>query len=71
MLAPAGTPPDIVMTLNRHFVKALEHPAVKANIAAEGALPGGNTPEQFSAFIRSEFEKYTKLIKDAGLTPEQ
>lgn len=71
MLAPAGTPPDIVMTLHRSFVKALEHPAVKANIAAEGALPGGNTPEQFSALIRAEFEKYTKLIKDARLKPEQ
>jgi tripartite-type tricarboxylate transporter receptor subunit TctC len=69
MLAPAGTPRDIVMTLNRHFVKALEHPSVKASIAAEGALPGGNTPEEFSAFIRSELEKYTKLVKDARLTP--
>ena len=70
MLAPAGTPRDIITTLHRHFVKALEHPAVKANIAAEGALPGGNTPEQFSAFMRSELEKYTKLVKDAGLKPE-
>ena len=70
MLAPAGTPRDIVMTLNRHFVKALEHPSVKASIAAEGALPGGNTPEEFSAFIRSELEKYTKLVKDARLTPD-
>ena len=51
-------------------MKALEHPAVKANIAGEGALPGGNTPEQFSAFMRSELEKYTKLVKDAGLKPE-
>ncbi|HEV2007379.1 MAG TPA: tripartite tricarboxylate transporter substrate binding protein [Burkholderiales bacterium] len=69
MLAPAGTPRDIIMTLNTHFLKALEHPSVKASIAAEGALPGGNTPEQFSAFIRSELEKYTKLVKDARLTP--
>jgi tripartite-type tricarboxylate transporter receptor subunit TctC len=70
MLAPAGTPRDVVTTLNRHFVQALTHPAVKANIALEGALPGGNTPEQFAAFIRSEFEKYSRLIKDTGIKPE-
>ena len=70
ILAPAGTPKDIISTLNRNFVKALEHPSVKASIAQEGGLPGGITPEQFSAFIRSEFEKYTKLVKDARLTPD-
>ena len=70
MVAPAGTPRDIIMTLYRNFVKALEHPAVKANIALEGALPGGITPEQFAIFIRSEFEKYTRLVKEARLTPD-
>ena len=70
MLAPAGTSRDIISTLNKSFVRALEHPAVKANIAQEDAQPGGNTPEQFSAFIRSEFEKYTKLVTDARLKPD-
>jgi tripartite-type tricarboxylate transporter receptor subunit TctC len=70
MLAPGGTPRDIVMTLNRQFIRALEAPAVRANIAAEGALPGGNTPEEFAAFIRVEFDKYLKLVKAARLTPE-
>ena len=70
MVAPAGTPRDIIMTLYRNFAKALEQPAVKANIALEGALPGGITPEQFAAFIRSEFEKYTKLVREARLTPD-
>lgn len=69
MVAPAGTPRDIIMTLHRNFVKALDHPAVKANIALEGALPGGITPEQFAAFIRAEFDKYTKLVNDSRLTP--
>jgi tripartite-type tricarboxylate transporter receptor subunit TctC len=58
------------MTLNRQFIKALEYPAVKANIAAEGALSGGNSPEEFAAFIRTEFDKYIKLVKAARLTPE-
>jgi tripartite-type tricarboxylate transporter receptor subunit TctC len=70
VLAPAGTPAELIAMLHRSFVNALEHPSVKANIALEGALRGGNTPEQFHAFIRSELEKYIKLVKDAGLTSE-
>jgi tripartite-type tricarboxylate transporter receptor subunit TctC len=70
MVAPGGTPHDIVATLNRNFVRALDAPAVKANIAAEGALPGGNTPEEFSAYLRGELDKYTKLVKSARLTPD-
>jgi tripartite-type tricarboxylate transporter receptor subunit TctC len=70
MVAPAGTPREIVATLNRNFIKALEAPAVKANIAAEGALPGGNTPEEFAAYLRGELDKYTKLVKSARLTPD-
>ena len=69
-MAPGGTPKDIIAALNRNFVKALEAPAIKANIAAEGALPGGNTPEEFGAYLRSELDKYTKLVKSAQLTPE-
>ena len=70
MLAPAGTPAEIVAELSRQFVRALEHPAVKANIAAEGALQGGNTPDEFAAFIRREFDKYSKLAKRIQLAPE-
>lgn len=70
MLAPAATPKDIIATLHMNFVKALAHPGVKASIEQEGALPGGNTPEQFSAFIRAEFDKYTRLVRDARLKPE-
>ena len=70
LLAPAGTPNEIVALLYLAFVKAMEHPGVKANIAQEGALAGGITPEQFSAFIRSELVKFTKLVKDARIAPE-
>ncbi len=70
LLGPGQIPREIVATLHRHFVKALEQPAVKANIAAEGALPGGNTPEEFGAYIKTELDKYTKLVKAARLTPE-
>jgi len=70
LLAPAGTPSDIIALLYRSFMKAMEHPTVKANIAKEGALSGGITPEQFSMFIRSELVKFTKLVKEAGIIPE-
>lgn len=70
LLAPAGTPGEIIAQLHRAFVRSMEHPSVKANIAQEGALAGGITPEQFSAFIRSELVKFTKLVKDAGIAPE-
>jgi len=70
MVAPAGTPREIITSLHRNFAKALEAPAVKANIAAEGALAGGNSPEDFAAFIRLELDKYTRLVKSAKLTPE-
>ncbi len=67
MLAPAGTPKQIISILHKAFVKGLEQPRVKAVIAQEGGYPGGNTPEQFSSLIREELDKYTKLIRDAGL----
>ena len=71
LLGPGGMPRDVVTALHRNFVKALEQPAVKANIAAEGALPGGNSPEEFGAYIKTELDKYTRLVKAARLTPEQ
>ena len=70
LLAPAATPADIVDELYRPFVRALAHPAVKANLATEGALVGGNTPAEFTAFIRREIDKYTKLAKQARIAPE-
>jgi tripartite-type tricarboxylate transporter receptor subunit TctC len=69
-LAPAGTPRNIVAVLHKETVKAIEQPKAKAFIAQEGGYAGGNTPEQFSAFMREELAKYTKLVKDAGLKSE-
>ena len=66
---PAGTPREVIAILHRNFVRALEHTSVKVSIGAEGAQAGGNTPEEFAAFIRSETEKYAGIIKSARLTP--
>ena len=69
IVAPAGTPREVIAILHRNFVRALEHTSVKVSIGAEGAQAGGNTPEEFAAFIRSETEKYAGIIKSARLTP--
>jgi len=70
LLAPAGTPREIVARLHQEAVKALHAQDLGARLATEGAEPVGNTPEEFASFIRSEIGKYAKLIKAAGLKLE-
>jgi len=70
LLAPAGTPREIVARLHQEAVKALHAQDLSARLATEGAEPVGNTPEEFASFIRSEIVKYAKLIKAAGLKLE-
>ena len=67
MVAPAGTPPAIVATLNKITTTALADPAVKEKLAEQGLTTVGDTPEQFRAFIASETAKWAKVIKDAGV----
>jgi len=67
VLLPAGTPRPVVDKLNADTVKALQDPEVKKRFADLGVETVSSTPEQFSAFIRSETEKYAKLIKEAGI----
>jgi len=64
--APAGTPPDIVNKLQAEVKKALLKQDIKEIWAAQGASPGGNTPEQFTEFIRNEVVKWAKVVKDSG-----
>lgn len=64
--APAGTPPDIVNKLQAEVTKALLKQDIKEIWAAQGASPGGNTPEQFTVFIRNEVVKWAKVVKDSG-----
>ncbi|QUN27990.1 tripartite tricarboxylate transporter substrate binding protein [Cupriavidus sp. KK10] len=66
MLAPAGTPPDVIHRIQQEVTKALNAPAVRERLQAQGAEPVGNTPEQFAAFIRAETAKWAKVVKDSG-----
>jgi tripartite-type tricarboxylate transporter receptor subunit TctC len=67
MIAPAGTPPAIVATLNRVATQAMADPGVKEKLADQGLTVAGDTPEHFREFIGSETAKWGKVIRDAGL----
>jgi tripartite-type tricarboxylate transporter receptor subunit TctC len=71
MVAPAGTPPEIVAALNRIAAEAMREPAVKEKLASQGAELIGDTPEHFRGFIDAETEKWAKVIKDAGVPTEK
>jgi tripartite-type tricarboxylate transporter receptor subunit TctC len=70
VLLPAGTPRPIVDKLNADTVKALQDADVKKRFADLGVEAVSSTPEQFAAFIRSETDKYAKLIKEAHIKVE-
>jgi tripartite-type tricarboxylate transporter receptor subunit TctC len=70
LVAPAGTPPDIIARLNTAFQKALKDPAAAEKIRVLGAEPAPSSPEKFAEFIRSESVKWGKLIADAGIKGE-
>jgi tripartite-type tricarboxylate transporter receptor subunit TctC len=67
LLAPAGTPKDIVNRLAAETQRILKLPDVHERIAALGAEPVGSTPEQFAAHIKSEIAKWAKVIKEANV----
>jgi tripartite-type tricarboxylate transporter receptor subunit TctC len=70
LVAPAGTPPDIIARLNAAFVKALNDPGAAEKIRGLGAEPAPTSAEAFSKFIASESAKWGKLIADAGIKGE-
>jgi tripartite-type tricarboxylate transporter receptor subunit TctC len=70
LLAPAGTPREIVSKVHGDVAGALRAPAVHSRLSNEGAEPVGSTPEQFAAFLRAEIQKWERVIRDAKVTPE-
>jgi tripartite-type tricarboxylate transporter receptor subunit TctC len=69
LCAPAKTPSDIIHTLNNSVNMALADPTFKARLAKLGGQPFAGTPADFGAFIRTEIEKWAKVVHQAGLKP--
>ncbi|HEV7820547.1 MAG TPA: tripartite tricarboxylate transporter substrate binding protein [Burkholderiales bacterium] len=66
ILAPAGTPPEIIELLNREVVAAVRAPDINDRLVAEAVLPVGNTPAEFSAYIQKEFTRIGNVIRSSG-----
>ena len=67
ILAPAGTPRDIINKLNAEIAKVVQHPATKERYASVGVEPVTSSPQEFGAFLKSEIEKWSRVIKSAGV----
>lgn len=70
MLVPAGTPRAIVDRLHQEITRALRAPDMKERLTSLGLGAVGSTPEAFAAYIKSETEKWAKVIKAMGIRPE-
>ena len=66
LLAPAGTPADIVNRVQQETAKALALPAIKERLQAQGAIPSGNTPAEFARHIDNEIRKWAPVVKASG-----
>ena len=67
LLAPAGVPKDIVERLHKEIARAVVNPKVSQLLANLGTLPTTNTPDEFGAFIKSESEKWGRVIRNAKI----
>jgi tripartite-type tricarboxylate transporter receptor subunit TctC len=70
ILAPAKTPAAIVSRLNRELVAIMQDPAMKAWMEARGAEATAGSPEEFAAYIRKDLAKWTRVVKEVGITAE-
>jgi len=66
LLAPAGTPQDMVNRVQQETAKALATPAMKERLLAQGAIPSGNSPQQFAQLIDRELKKWAPVVKNSG-----
>lgn len=67
LFAPAGTPREVVGRLSGEVVAILGLPDVRDSLQKQGAEPAGNSPEAFTAFVKSEIAKWARVVKSAGL----
>lgn len=70
MVVPAGTPQAAVAQLHRTLIAALATPEVRARLAAYNVELIGSSPEELARFMRSEYEKWNKVIRNVGIKPQ-
>jgi len=70
IMAPKGTPKEIVDRLNAEIVKIIDKPAIKEAWAKQGAVPMTMTPDAFGEFLKGDIAKWAKVIDKAGLKPQ-
>jgi tripartite-type tricarboxylate transporter receptor subunit TctC len=67
-VAPAGTPREVVMKLNSEFAKVMNDAAIKQRLSESGFEPQTSTPEQFTAYLKAEIEKWRKVIRESNVS---
>ena len=70
VLAPAGTPGDIVNALNAAIVKAVQKEDFRARLAQMGADPVAETPENFSKLLKEEIDRWATVVRESKAKPE-
>jgi tripartite-type tricarboxylate transporter receptor subunit TctC len=70
IIAPAGTPEAIVAKINADVKRIVQSPEMRAKFALQGADPIGSTPAEFLAFMRAEYDKWGRVIKEAHIAPQ-
>ena len=71
MMAPAGTPPEIPARMHGEIVRFVQSPEIRARFAGQGVeLQASASPEAFTAYIRTEYERWAKVMEEAGIKPE-
>lgn len=68
IVAPAGTPADVVSALQKQVASAIQQPAIHQQLVTFGIEPVGSTPEQYAALIRSEVQRWHKIIRDQKIS---
>jgi tripartite-type tricarboxylate transporter receptor subunit TctC len=69
LVAPAGTPAEIIARLNRAIAAALKDPAMQERARTLGAIPMPFTPAEFGRYIRAEYEKWLPIVAQTGARP--
>ena len=70
VLVPAGTPEAIRTKVSQDITKVLQMPDVSEKLLKQGSIPAPNTPAEYDAIIKSDTERYGKLLKEAGINPQ-